>query len=169
MHVIYQRRSIRNFKSDPIDRETIERLLQAAQTAPSAGNLQARDFVVVTNPAVKKRLSAAALDQQFLVQAPVVIVVCANVPRSSRVYGIRGELYSIQDTTASIITLMLAAQDMGLGSCWVGAFREADVADILMIPPHINPICLLAIGRPDETPPATARMDISRITHWEYW
>jgi nitroreductase len=169
MDVIYQRRSIRKFKTDPISKEIIEKLLKAAQMAPSAGNLQARDFIVVTNPVVKKKLSEVALNQQFLVQAPVVIVLCANVPRSSRVYSGRGELYSIQDTTASLMILMLAAQDLGLGTCWVGAFSEADVSEILMIPPHINPICLLALGYPAESPPASDRMDISKITHMESW
>lgn len=169
MDVIHQRRSIRKFKTDSINKEIIEKLLKAAQTAPSAGNLQARDFIIVTNPVVKKKLSEAALNQQFLVQAPVIIVFCANIPRSSRVYSSRGELYSIQDTTASIMTLILAAQDLGLGTCWVGAFSEADVAEILMIPPHINPVCLLALGNPAETPHESDRMDISKITHWESW
>ena len=66
-----------------------------------------RKFNVVTNPVVKKKLISVALNQQFLVPAPVVIVFCANTPRSSRVYSGRGEPYSMQDTTASIMTLML--------------------------------------------------------------
>lgn len=166
---IYNRRSVRKFKSDPVDRKTIRGLLEDAQMAPSAGNLQARDFIVVTNTAVKKKLSEAALDQKFLVQAPVVIVFCANTPRSGRIYSARGELYSIQDTTTSIMVLMLAAHDMGLATCWVGAFSEAEVAEILMIPPDVRPVCLLALGYPAQTPQGPGRMDATELTHWESW
>ena len=166
---IYQRRSVRIFMADPLDHQIITKLLHNAQMAPSAGNLQARDFIVVTDTAVKKELANAALSQKFLEQAPAVIVFCANTPRSSRVYGRRGELYSIQDATASIMVLMLAAHDMGLATCWVGAFDEAEVSEILKIPPKIRPVCLLALGHPAESPPAPQRLEITKITHWQSW
>jgi nitroreductase len=169
LDAIYQRRSVRTFKSDLIDRDIITKLLQDAQMAPSAGNLQARDFIVVTDSSIKEKLSKAALDQKFLVQAPVVIVLCANIPRSSRVYGSRGELYSIQDATASVMVLMLAAHEMGLATCWVGAFNEKNVAKILMIPPDIRPLCMVPLGYPAETPPTPERMQSTHITHWESW
>lgn len=166
---IHQRRSVRRFSSDPVERTIIIKLIEDAQMAPSAGNLQARDFIVVTNTTVKKKLAEAALNQKFLVQAPVVIAICANIPRSSRIYSGRGELYSIQDAAASTMTLMLSAHELGLATCWVGAFSEAEVSEVLMIPPNVRPVCLLALGHPAETPRAPQRVDVSEVTHWEYW
>ncbi|MDP3103302.1 MAG: nitroreductase family protein [Candidatus Methanoperedens sp.] len=124
MEAIKERRSIRRFKESPLGTEIIDELLSLAQMAPSAGNLQSRDFVVVTDKTTKKKLTAAALDQSFIEQAPVVIVFVANIERASRKYGSRGELYAIQDATASVMTLLIAAQSMGINSCWVGAFDD---------------------------------------------
>ncbi|MCL7415776.1 MAG: nitroreductase family protein [ANME-2 cluster archaeon] len=169
MDAIYQRRSVRKFTSDPVDRQIIEKLIKDAQMAPSAGNLQARDFIVVTNTAVKKKLMEAALNQKFLVQAPVVIVFCANTPRSCRIYSARGELYSIQDASISAMVMMLAAHDMGLATCWVGAYSDVDVAEILMIPPNIRPVCMLALGYPADIPKTPERIDSSKLIHWESW
>ncbi|MBW6517245.1 MAG: nitroreductase family protein [ANME-2 cluster archaeon] len=169
LDAIYQRRSVRTFTPDPVDRQTIEKLIHDAQMAPSAGNLQARDFIVVTNTAVKKKLKEAALDQKFIVQAPVIIVFCANTPRSSRIYSARGELYAIQDASISAMVMTLAAHDRGLATCWVGAFNDADVAEILMIPHNIRPVCMLALGYPADTPDAPVRMDASKLVHWESW
>ena len=169
LDAIYQRRSVRKFTSDPVDRQIVEKLIQDAQMAPSAGNLQARDFIVVTNTAVKKKLKEAALDQKFLVQAPVIIVFCANTPRSSRIYSGRGELYSIQDASISAMVMTLAAHDMGLATCWVGAFNDADISEILMIPHNIRPVCMLALGYPTDTPDTPDRIDAFKLIHWESW
>lgn len=169
MSAIYERRSVREFSSDPVDRNTILDLIKAAQMAPSAGNLQARDFIVVTNNAIKKKLRDAALNQDFLIQAPVVIVICASIPRSSRIYRGRGEFYSIQDATASVMVMMLAAHDKGLATCWVGAFDDMEVCRILMIPADIRPVCLLALGYPLRVPRPPGRMEVEKITHWESW
>jgi len=169
LDAVYQRRSVRKFTSDPVDCQIVEKLIRDAQMAPSAGNLQARDFIVVTNTAVKTKLKKAALDQKFLVQAPVIIVFCANTPRSSRIYSGRGELYSIQDASISAMVMTLAAHDMGLATCWVGAFNNADTSDILMIPHNIRPICMLALDYPADTPDTPDRIDASKLIHWESW
>jgi len=169
LDAIYQRRSVRKFTSDPVDRQIVEKLIQDAQMAPSADNLQSRDFIVVTNTAVKKKLTESAHDQKFMVQAPVIIVFCANTPRSSRTYSARGELYSIQDASISAMMMTLAAHDMGLATCWVGAFNDADVAEILMIPHNIRPVCMLALGYPADTPDIPDRIDASKLIHWESW
>lgn len=130
MEAIKERRSIRRFKETPLGTDLIDELLSIAQMAPSAGNLQSRDFVVVTDKTLKQKLAAAALDQSFIEQAPVVIVFVANIERASRKYGSRGELYAIQDATASVMILLIAAQSMGIGSCWVGAFDDFTVMEL---------------------------------------
>jgi len=169
LDVIKERRSIRRFKETPLNIDLIDELLSLAQMAPSAGNLQSRDFVVVTDKTTKKKLAAAALDQSFIEQAPVVIVFVSNIERASRKYGSRGELYAIQDATASVMTLLIAAQSMGISSCWVGAFDDFAVSDILSLPYNTKPIAIVPLGLADESPAPPARMELSKIVHKETW
>lgn len=169
MEAIKERRSVRKFKDRSVGKELIEELLSAAQMAPSAGNLQARDFIVVYNKVTKQKLTNAALGQSFIEQAPVVIIAVANIERSSRVYKSRGELYAIQDATAGIENLLLAAYSMGLATCWVGAFDEFSVSEVLCIPRTAKPVAIIPVGYPDETPAAPPRIDADRVVHRETW
>jgi nitroreductase len=169
MEAIKERRSIRRFKETPVGKEIIDELLSLAQMAPSAGNLQSRDFIVVTDKITKQRLAAAALYQSFIEQAPVVIVFVANLERASHKYGSRGELYAIQDATASVMTLLIAAQSMGIGSCWVGAFDDFAVCEILGIPYSTKPVAIVPIGFADEKPAPPARMGLVSTIHRETW
>lgn len=169
MEVIKGRRSIRKFKDRSVGKEIIEQLLNAAQMAPSAGNLQARDFIIVSDKITKQKLSKSALGQSFIEQAPVVIVVAANIERSSRIYKSRGELYAIQDATASIQNMLLTAHSMGLGACWVGAFDENRVSELLCIPGKTLPVAIIPVGYPDEQPAAPPRIAMDRLVHWETW
>ncbi|MDI6856637.1 MAG: nitroreductase family protein, partial [Candidatus Thermoplasmatota archaeon] len=125
---IRKRRSIRAFKAGKIEDKEILEILENAVLAPSAGNLQSWEFVVVKSDEQKEKLARAALGQYFIAEAPFVLVVCANQARSGAHYGRRGyELYSIQDTAACIQNILLLATDKGLGTCWVGAFDENEV------------------------------------------
>jgi len=170
IQAINTRRSIRRYKDKPLEKGLIEQILHAAQMAPSAGNLQARDFVVVTEKKIKERLAEAALDQSFIAEAPAAIVVCANLERSGRIYRARGEeLYSIQDASASTMNMLLAAHSLGMGTCWVGAFYEEAVSKILGLPSSIRPIAIIPVGYPAETPRPTPRMEIEKVTHREKW
>lgn len=169
MEAIKERRSVRKFKDHEVGKEIIEELLKAAQMAPSAGNLQARDFIVVLNKTTKQKLKNAALGQSFIEHAPVVIIAVANIERSSRVYKSMGELYAIQDVTAGIENLLLAAYSMGLATCWVGAFDENAVGEILGIPKKTRPIAIIPVGYADESPAAPPRIDMDKVVHRETW
>ncbi len=169
MEVIQGRRSVRKFKDRAVGKEIIEELIKAAQMAPSAGNLQARDFIIVTNKTTKQKLTKAALGQSFIEQAPVVIVVIANIERSSRIYRSRGELYAIQDASAGIENMLLAAYSMGLGTCWIGAFDENAVSELLGIPDKTLPVAIIPVGYPDEQPAMPPRIAMERLVHWETW
>jgi nitroreductase len=169
MDVIKGRRSIRKFKDLAVGKEIIEDLISAARMAPSSGNLQARDFIIVTNEITKHKLTKAALGQSFIEQAPVVIVVAANIERSSRIYKSRGELYAIMDASASIENMLLAAHSMGLGACWVGAFDEAQVCELLGIPKKTKPVGIIPLGYPGEQPSAPPRIVQDRVVHGEKW
>lgn len=169
LDAIRTRRSIRKFKDIPLEKEKIDELLNLAQMAPSAGNLQSRDFIIVRDRTIKHKLAAAALDQTFIEQAPVVIVAVANIERSSRRYGSRGELYGIQDASAGMMTLLIAAQSMGIGSCWVGAFDEIAVSELLALPYGTRPVAIVPLGIADESPSPPPRMEPSRNMHFETW
>lgn len=168
---INERRSVRKFKSTDIEENIIEILLNVAQMAPSAGNMQGRDYIIVTDQEIKNQLVKAAYDQKFIGQAPIVIIFIANIERSSNRYGGRGLLYAIQDATASIMNLMLIAHDLGLGTCWVGAFDEDYVKNILEMPVELElkPIAIIPIGYPDEVPIMPQRMSLDKLLHWEKW
>jgi len=167
---IQGRRSIRAFKSDPVPEEVLHRVLTAAIWAPSAGNLQPWEFVVVREPNRKRQLAKAALGQYFIAEAPIVVVVCANIRRTATYYGKRGaELYCIQDTAAATQNLLLAAHAEGLGACWIGAFREDKVASLLQLPPHVRPVAIVPIGYPAEKPRAPSRRPLSEVLHEETW
>ncbi len=169
IEVINRRRSIRKFKNMDIGKENVDILLNAAQAAPSAGNAQGRDFIIVTDKTIKRELVMAARNQHFIASAPVIIVAVANIKRSSSRYGDRGELYAVQDATASVMNIMLAATSTGLGTCWIGAFNEGMVIDILNIPMGERPIAMIPIGYPDEDPVMPQRMSIDQIAHREKW
>ena len=169
IETINRRRSIRKFKNMDIGKGNIDILLNAAQAAPSAGNMQGRDFIIVTDRTIKRELVVAAHNQHFMASAPVIIVAVANIRRSSSRYGSRGELYAVQDATASVMNIMLAATNIGLGTCWIGAFDEDIVRDILNIPIGERPVALVPIGYPDEDPVMPQRMNIDQIIHRERW
>ncbi len=169
LKIIFDRVSIRRFKPDPIPEDVLLEILRAGNAAPSAGNLQARDFIVVTDEKTKFEIAKASLEQMFIAEAPVVIVVCANYPRSMRVYGERGRLYAEQDATAAVENILLAAHALGLGSVWVGAFHEPLISDILGIPDYARPIAILPIGYPAEQPEKRNRYPIEELIHWEKW
>ena len=141
-------------------------LLEAAEDAPSAGNLRARRYVVITRPEMRKILSLAAYGQDQIESAPVVIVVCADVDRSSSRYGDRGSLYAIQDADAATMCLLLAAHDQGLGTCWNGAFDDALVREALGLRENILPVAIVSIGWPAERPSAPQRRDLQAMVRW---
>ena len=164
--VINKRHSIRQFDSRDIDPKKLESLLLMINTAPSAGDLQAYELVLIKDLAQKKALSRAATGQEFIEAAPVVLVFCANASRSKNKYGSRGEgLYSIQDATIAATYAQLAAVELGLATTWVGAFDEEVVKNIVG---GLKPICIMPVGYPAEMPMLTPRRPIKEITHYEH-
>ena len=163
---IKDRRSVRVFKSKPISRNIINRILEAAQWAPSAGNCQARDFIIVDDVEIKRRLCDAALGQSFIEKAPIDIVVCANEERSSRRYRDRGrELYCILDAASAVQNILLAVHALGLGACWVGAFNDIAVGKVLNLSHWLRPVAIIPIGYPDEKPRRPSRMAVKTIVY----
>lgn len=166
LKVIKERRSVRAYSPEPVPEEDILKILDAARWAPSAGNLQPWRFIVVTDSKLKEDIAYAAYGQLWMATAPVIIVVCAVPEESSWRYGERGEkLYCIQDTAAAIQNILLAAHALGYGTCWVGAFSEDEVREILNIPKNVRPVALITIGKPAEKPYPPPRRELKEIVY----
>jgi nitroreductase len=162
------RRSVRAFTDESVSEKEIMKIIDAARWAPSAGNIQPWEFIVVQDAKTKRGLVEAALDQTFIQEAPIVIVACANPTRSRRRYGSRGaSLYCLQDTAAAIQNIHLAAYSLGLATCWVGAFQEAEVRRVLNLPDDLRPVAIIPVGHPAEKPARTLRRPLSEVVHRE--
>ena len=160
------RRSIRSYVPSRLSYEHLKAVLEAAIWAPSAGNLQPWEFVVVDNREIMRDLARAALNQMWMVEASAIIAVCADLNRTGMIYGDRGRrLYAIQDCAAATQNMLLAAYSLGLGTCWVGAFYEDEVKRILNLPDSVRPLALITIGQPGEKPAPPMRRGLDEVVH----
>ena len=161
--------SVREYGKEPVTPEEVEYILDCASTAPSAGNLEAWDVVLVIDEGEKEILSHAAYDQPHIENAAVLFAVCANYVRSMSRYGERGILYAVQDATIACTYMMLAAHSIRLQSCWVGAFDEDEVRQVLKLPQHVRPVAILCVGKGVPTGHYTERMSIAEHVHEDAW
>jgi nitroreductase len=160
------RHSIRAFTARPVEPEKLRAILEAANRAPSAGNLQAYEIYAIKNCAKLDQLARAAGGQDFVAQAPSALVFCANPARSTRKYGQRGaSLYCIQDATIACAYAQLAAAALGLGSVWVGAFDDVVVRQVINVGKDLLPVAILPIGYAGEKPEKTARRSLDELVH----
>jgi len=163
LELIKKRRSVRKFKSDPIPPQFVESLKEALIWAPSAGNLQARKFIFVFNPALKSKIADTTWNQRFVADAPLVVVGCVDHHKIEP-YGEMGKnMFCRHDLAASIQNLLLTAVDLGLGAVWMGAFDPAKVSALLDLPPHLVPEVLVPVGFPAENPAPTRRISLEEI------
>jgi nitroreductase len=161
------RHSVRSYSDKPVEPEKINRILECVGSAPSAGNLQAYKIFVLTEKGTKDQIIECAFGQDFLKNAPYLLIFCADAARSGKKYAQRGEeLYCLQDATIACTYAMLSATSLGLSSVWVGAFDEKSVAAIMDIPANSRPIILLPIGYAARPPRITSRRPINEIVKY---
>lgn len=164
---ILKRRSIRRFEDRPVEAEKITLLLKAGMAAPSAVNSQPWEFVVVTEEPLLKQLRAAMEYGKML--APLIIVPLGSPKVAS---SFAGETYWVQDCSAAVENILVAAANLGLGAVWVGVYprarKMAAVREILHIPEDVFPFCLLHIGYPAENKPPHTKYLEERI-HWQQY
>src|SRR5918911_3624856 len=168
--VIKRRKMIREYDSNrqQIPEKIITKLIKNAHRAPSAGHTQVQEFIVVKDVSTKKKLRKAAVDQEYVEQAPLLIVVCSNTSRSVGRYGSRGrEFYSIIDGAFASMLILLSAVNEGIGACFVGAFEDNKVSEILELPRDVKPIGIICIGYPAEKPEKIKRIDVKALVHYE--
>ncbi len=165
---IRQRRSVRAYQAREVEADKLQRILEAANAAPSAGNRQAYEIVLVRDAERKQRIVKAAWDQTFIAEAPVVLVFLAAPERNRDRYAERGEtLYAIQDATIACAYAELTATALGLNCCWVGAYEDADVAAAVGATGTLRPVAVLPIGYAAEQPPARPRRKPGDLVHNE--
>lgn len=165
-----RRTSVIKYKSAAVEFEKIIALLDAASFAPSSGNLQNWRFIVIEDHDKKSKIALTAFKQYWMVDAPVLIVVCSDQDSVSRYYSERGTgFYAVQNCAAAIENMLLKAVDMGLGGCWVSAFDEITLRRDLRIPENIKPQGILAFGYPLEEGTLHKPHPIEGITYFEEW
>jgi nitroreductase len=164
--IIATRHSMRKYAETQLEEEKLQKILAATNRAPSDGNLQGYEIYVVRRLEQRLALVKAAGDQEFLAEAPVVLVFCADPARSAVKYGKRGKtLYCIQDATIACTYSQLAARALGLDSVWVGAFEETAVSEIVQIPPGLRPVAMLPIGYAGKVPSERLRRELADLVH----
>jgi nitroreductase len=165
--LVRARRSIRAYEPRSLDERQLHKILEATRVAPSAGNLQAYEVVVVEKPERREELRRAAFGHAFVAEAPVVLVFVTDPARSTAKYGERAELYSVQDAAIAASYAQLAATALGLGSVWIGAFEGAAVLKAIGASPPHRAVSLLVIGYSKERPEASPRRALSDLVRRE--
>ncbi|MBN1809761.1 MAG: nitroreductase family protein [Planctomycetes bacterium] len=167
LDVIRLRKSVRSYLDRPVEEDELAQVLEAARLAPSASNRQEWRFVVVTDPSVRNALADAASGQRFVAQAPVVIACCADTDNHIMACG--EPCYPI-DVAIAVDHMTLVAAELGLGTCWIGAFRQEPVRQLLGIPQNIRIVELLTLGYPaDPSQVRKKRLSIDDFVHRESW
>ena len=167
---IRTRRSIRKYKDKQVPWDNVVEILQAGKYAPFAGNIFNVKFIVVKNEAKRKAIAEACVQQYWMQDAPIHILVIGEPEKAERYYGTRGtRLYTIQGAAAAIENMLLTATSLGLGSCWVGAFDEEEIRRLCNLPEHVNVQGIVTIGYADETPQAPPKHRIEHVMFFEKW
>ena len=165
---IKQRHSTRAYQRRELAVEKLQHILESANNAPSAGNRQAYEIVLVRDDERKRQLVKATWDQTFIAEAPVVLVFLAAPDRNHDRYAERGtQLYCVQDATIACAYAELAATALGLNCCWVGAFDDAAVAAVVGATGTLRPVAVLPIGYAVEQPTARPRRALNNLVHHE--
>lgn len=159
---IFKRRSIRKFTDRLVEQDKTDLLLKAAMAAPSASNRQPWQFIVITRRATLDAIAEIHPYAKMLKEAPLCICVC----------GENENRYWVQDCSAAMENLLLAAANLDLGGVWLGVHpnqeREAQIAEILALPRELTPLGLAALGYPAEEKPAHTKHNPEKV-HYEVY
>ena len=161
-----KRYSVRAYKPDPIEDDKLQKVLEAARLAPTACNLQPFQFIVIHTKGKETELQRIYSDSWF-VQAPIVICAC-GMPSQSWVRR-DGKNYWAVDVTIAMDHLILAAADLGLGTCWIGAFNPNAARKVLNLPGDVEPIAFTPLGYPDDQPGYKSRKSVDELVRYEHW
>lgn len=163
---LHTRRSIRTYTDAPVTDEEMHTLLDAAMIAPSAGNSQPWEFVVIREKSILAAFPAINQYAAMAPKAPVAVLVCGNL-KAEKYPG-----FWVQDCSAAVQNLLLAATGLGLGAVWTGIYPEKDriagTRKLMGLPEHIVPLALVVIGRPASEPKRMSRFNAQKV-HRNRW
>ena len=161
-----KRYSVRSYKSDPVEKEKLGRILEAARLAPTAVNIQPFQLVVI-HTADREAELLQIYKKKWFVQAPIVICACGIFGKS----WVRKDGKNYIDVDVAIVMdhLILAATAEGLGTCWIGAFNPAAAKEILGLPEGVEPIAFTPLGYAADRPPTKKRKPLSELVRYERW
>jgi len=162
--LIEKRYSVRAYRSKPIEEEKLQKVLDAARMAPTADNRQPFRFIVIHTQGRESELRRV-YDREWFFKAPVVICACA-VPDGAWT-RIDGKNYSDVDTTIAMDHLILAAADLGLGTCWVAAFDPSAAREVLGLSENEEPVAFTPLGYPADEPKPKKRKALSDLISYE--
>ncbi|MBU1202068.1 MAG: nitroreductase family protein [Nanoarchaeota archaeon] len=163
---IKTRRSIRKYTQQPVEFDKIAQIIEAGIHAPSAGNMQNWRFIVVTEKNLLKEIYQHCLHQEAVYNAQIAIIVCGVTDKAEMLYGLRGKrLYTVQNCACAIQNMLLAANELGLGACWIGAFDEDKISTVFGIPDNARPQAIITLGYPDEKP-VSDRKNLESVTYF---
>lgn len=162
LEAIASRRSIRKYKPTPIPEDKLLKILKAARLAPSFENYQPWKFIIIRNEERKRQLSQACSNSKFMLEAPLIIVACAFPDDAFGLMG--GYMNSFPvDVAVAVDHLTLAAVNEGLGTCWIGNFKEEKVQKALGIPDDVRVVAITPLGYSDEDPESRGRKPLEEI------
>ncbi len=165
---IKNRTSVRRYIDRDVPDALVLELIDAARHAPSAGNHQPWEFIIVKDATIRKYIVESCYGNEWMLSAPVFIIACENARLAGAVYGERGlKLYGIQDVAAACQNILIGAESLGLGACWVGDFAEASISILLHCPDYVRPAAIITIGYAEEKPEKPALHSLEEITHIE--
>jgi len=166
MDAILNRKSIRKYKDIEVSNEIVEELLRAAMAAPSAGNEQPWEFIILRDKEIMTKITEVHQYAKMLPTADVAIVVCGDVDKE------RYKGYWVQDCSAATENILLEAEAMDLGAVWLGVYPIAErvekIQELLNLPASVTPLSIIPVGYPDEEKAPTDRFDKTRI-HYDRW
>jgi len=181
MKALHSHRSIRRYKSTPIDESLLNEILQAGIRASTTGNMQVYSIIVTKSQEVKQQLLPCHFNQQMVVEAPVVLTFCADFNRFNKWCGQRkaepGYDNFISFFTGAIDALLvaqnvcIAAEENGLGICYLGTttYTADRIVEVLKLPKGVVPITTVVMGYPDESPELTDRLPLAGLVHHEVY
>lgn len=177
---ITERRSVRKYLDQPVEKEKIVQMVESARMAPSGDNTQPWHFMVVQSSEMRRKLMEISNQQKWMLGAPVYVVCIADLALQTRAIG--GDVYAIdenspqsdvkdiiRDTAVAAEHLVLEAQHLGLGTCWVAWFSQQEIRPLLHIPDDKYVVALITVGYASKKPSPRPRRDLCEMIHWETW
>lgn len=165
--LLEDRYSVRAYGPDPVEDEHLRQVLDAARLAPTACNLQAFQLIVVHTKGREEELKRI-YRQGWFVQAPLVICICA-LPEKNWIRSYDGKNFSDVDAAIVMDHFILAAANVGLGTCWIGAFDPEATREILGLPDDVEPVAFTPLGYPADRPGPKRRKPLSDLVRYEHW